>query len=866
MLKTLDLILRKLKLRKPAQSQDLTAIFRLKYEHFKVLLDSNAELSKIISEFEDKLQGSEVFGMAYIRSRSARAIFHALRMLNSFNALSNQRYPALFETFQSINSNIAKELESKRQEADPVDLVLPYSRVTVETMEWVGGKNANLGEIQNRVMLPVPDGFAVTTRAFDFFLSENDMVDQIAMKKMTLDPNDPESLDTVSQEIQHLIISAPVPESLQNAILSAYDEIASRNSQSGPAPALPRISLRSSALGEDSELSFAGQYLSILNVSHEQILKSYAFVIASLFTPRAISYRLLKGIPDDAAAMSVACIRMVDSVASGVIYSRHPFEPGDDSIIISAVWGLGPYAVDGKITPDRYRVSRSPEGQILESYVPEKPVKLISNPEGGLKEVLVGDDDRNRACLSDLQIKTLAAYALRLEDHFGSPQDIEWALDPDGKLLILQSRPLCTGFQSHEQPQQSVALEYPVLLDSGSAASPGVGCGKAFRVRSEQDLMDFPEGSVLVAAQPSPKYMIVMSKARAIVTDFGSVTGHMASLAREFSVPTLLDTKVATSVIPNGMEITVDANSGKVYKGIIPELESQQQGRKPHLIGTPVYETLKRIAALITPLRLIDPKSPDFKPENCKSLHDIMRFAHELSYSEMFRISDVVSENAGFALKLSAPIPLDLYVIDLGGGISTPDPNARKVKHDRIVSVPFRALLNGMLHEDLAVMHPRPIELRGFFSVMGEQMFNPTYSAERFGDRSYAIISDKYLNFSSRVGYHYGVLDSYCGTTLSKNYITFSFRGGAADDVRRNRRARAIALILDSLGMSVEVTGDRVAARLQKLETAILTEKLDAIGRLLQFSRQMDMLMVNEASVGAIATAFLEENYHFRQR
>jgi pyruvate, water dikinase len=239
-----------------------------------------------------------------------------------------------------------------------------------------------------------------------------------------------------------------------------------------------------------------------------------------------------------------------------------------------------------------------------------------------------------------------------------------------------------------------------------------------------------------------------------------------------------------------------------------------------------------------------------------------MRFVHELSYSEMFRISDVVSESEGFAVKLSAPIPLDLYVIDLGGGISEPQANARKVKHDRIVSVPFRALLHGMMHEDLVVLHPRPIELKGFFSVMGEQMFNPASGAERFGDRSYAIISDKYLNFSSRVGYHYGVLDSYCGKTLSKNYITFSFRGGAADDVRRNRRARAIALILESLGMTVDVTGDRVAARLQKLEAEMLTEKLDIIGRLLQFSRQMDMLMINEASVGAIATAFLEERYH----
>jgi len=132
---------------------------------------------------------------------------------------------------------------------------------------------------------------------------------------------------------------------------------------------------------------------------------------------------------------------------------------------------------------------------------------------------------------------------------------------------------------------------------------------------------------------------------------------------------------------------------------------------------------------------------------------------------------------------------------------------------------------------------------------------------ERFGDRSYAIISDKYLNFSSRVGYHYSVLDAYCGATVNKNYITFSFKGGAADDVRRNRRVRAIAIVLMGLDFSVEVKGDRVDARLQKYDSPVIQEKLDQIGRLLIFTRQMDMLMTSEAGVEAVAQKFLRGNY-----
>lgn len=859
MLRRLSSILKRLKGTGPGHSRDtLTEVFRTKYEHFKELLDSNSELSKIISEVEDKLQGDKVFGMAYVRSQSARAIFHALRMIRSFDALSNHRYPVLFDTFAGINSAIKDALQTR---SDPrlVDPVLPYDKITKDMADWVGGKNANLGEIRNRVHLPVPAGFAITTRAFEHFLSENDLVDEIAMKKMALDPAEASSVNAVSEEIQRLIISAPVPQGLQDAMLSAYDNMV-REAPSAPM----RISMRSSAIGEDSELSFAGQYLSVLNVAREDIPKTYRIIIASLFTPRAVSYRLMKGIPHEQAAMSVACIRMIDSVVSGVMYSRHPFDPQDESIIISAVWGLGPYAVDGTITPDKYRVGRNLV--ILEKEIARKPVQLVSDPEGGLREEPVELEKQEAACLPDARIKNLAEYALRLEKHYGVPQDIEWALDGDGNLYILQSRRLGTSNPSSEQMPESVPAfldsgEHPVLIDTGAVAFPGIGCGKAFQPHSEDDLAACPEGAILVASQPSPKYMVVMPKVKAIVTDFGSITGHMASLCREFSIPTLLDTKRATSVIPEGMEITVDVFSKRIYRGIVPELLALQKSRLPYMKGTPVYETLKSIAAYITPLRLLAPKSPEFAPQNCRSLHDLMRFMHELSYSEMFRISDFVSEHPGFAVKLSAPIPLDLYVIDLGGGIAEGEEHSRRVQHDRIVSVPFRALLDGMLHKDLVVQNPRPVELRGFLSVMSEQMLSPT-GAERFGDRSYAIISDKYLNFSSRVGYHYGVLDSYCGKTLSKNYIVFSFKGGAADDVRKNRRARAIALVLESLGMSVEVVGDRVDARIQKLDAPLIAEKLEVIGRLLQFTRQMDMLMTTEETVGAIAKAFLQENYH----
>jgi pyruvate,water dikinase len=400
-----------------------------------------------------------------------------------------------------------------------------------------------------------------------------------------------------------------------------------------------------------------------------------------------------------------------------------------------------------------------------------------------------------------------------------------------------------------------------VLVEGGAVACAGVGCGPAYHINTIEDLKDFPDGGVLVAKKSSPKFVIVMGRAKGIVADHGSVSGHMAALTREFDVPTILGVEGASEAIPPGEEITVDAYSGRVYLGRVQELLKLQQPRQTHMQGTPVHQTLRKIADLIIPLTLLDPQAPTFIPENCQSLHDITRFVHEHSYLVMFQVSDLISYEKGGAVKLSAPIPFDLYIVDLGEGLTGRPPRSRVVTPENISSVPFQALLRGMLDENLQGMEPRPIHVSGLLAVMREQMLAP--AGDRFGDRSYAVISAKYLNFSSRVGYHYSNLDSYCGNNLNNNYITFSFKGGAADDVRRNRRVRAIAKVLELEDFIVDVKGDQVRARLRKYERPIIAEKLEMIGRLLLFTRQMDMLMNSEYSVEAVVRNFRAGNYRY---
>lgn len=849
-----------LKRNKGPSRDELMRSFKEKYDNFKLLLESNTELLKIISDIEQKLRGKSGFGLPYIEAQTMRAFFHCGRMIQCIEKMSGRPYSHLKETLAHIQQAIKGEAPAAARSYCS-EYTLPYSNIGRESAETVGEKNANLAEVSNRVGLRVPRGFAITTAGFERFMGFNRLTDVFLRLKAKADVIETQTILQVSEQAQMLIAESEVPEDLADAIRSAYERMLAKT----PAADRPlHVALRSSAIGEDSVLSFAGQYLSVLNVRIERLLEEYKNILASLFTPRAIAYRLHMGIPLPDAAMAVACLEMVRSKASGVMYTRNPINPLENRIIINAVWGLGPYAVDGIVPPDSYIFAKDPELVLASTRIQEKSARLIALADGSLAKEDLPPEISRTACLSEEKAQALARMGLALETHFGAPQDIEWAMDENEEFVILQTRPLRleTREAAERAATSSPAPGAELLIENAEVACTGSGCGPAVVVRSESDLVDFPDGAVLVAVHPSPQYVMVMSKAQAIITDFGSLVSHMASLAREYMVPTLMNTRSATALIPPGSEVTVDAYTGRVYRGRVPELLEAGPAAGGFMIKGPAYMALRRRADLIVPLHLTDPKSPDFSEQNCRTIHDIMRFIHEKSYAIVFQLGDLVTDRASISARLQAPLPIDLYVIDILGGLSVDGTHVSSVKPEHVVSVPFKALLQGMLREDLGGRQPRPVNLSGFFSVMSEQMLSPGGAGnERFGDRSYAIISDKYLNFSSRVGYHYSVLDCYCGKTAAKNYIHFQFKGGAADEQRRGRRARMIQKALASLGFLVETTGDRVSARIAKQDETYIQEKLDLLGRLLIFTRQMDMMMHTEGHVDQLTECFLSGNY-----
>jgi len=263
---------------------------------------------------------------------------------------------------------------------------------------------------------------------------------------------------------------------------------------------------------------------------------------------------------------------MIDAKAGGVMYTRDPNNPERDVVIINAVWGLGKSVVEGSSVPDSYIVS-SKTHAVLEKTVAQQQSMLICDPEGDIREFIVPDEMKGKQCLTDEQIILLANYSSVLEDHYGKPQDIEWAIDRNNQIYILQSRPLRVLAVEGPELRTPRQIEgYDILLDKGVIACKGVGFGKAFILRDEEELKDFPEGAVLVARHTSTTFVTIMNMASAIITDVGGATGHMASLSREYQIPTILDAEIATSVIKDGEEITVDAINCNIYKGKVNEL------------------------------------------------------------------------------------------------------------------------------------------------------------------------------------------------------------------------------------------------------------------------------------------------------
>jgi pyruvate,water dikinase len=439
-------------------------------------------------------------------------------------------------------------------------LTRSIAELSHDDIPYAGGKGANLGELM-AAGLPVPDGFVVGAPTYAAFLERTGLREVMAERLRELDVDDTAALERVGADVRALIETQAIPDDIRDAIARAYAALASDAGR-------PAVAVRSSATAEDTaSASFAGMNETFLNVRGDSgIVDSVRRCWASLFGARTIFYRAKRGL--DQAGMDIAVVvqRQLASTRAGVMFTVDPSSNREDRLVIEGSFGLGEAVVSGSVSPDRYVVDKGTL-RILAREVRHKELVVEGAPEAGGTIVRKASEGEAAApTLSDGEVHELAELGRRIEEHYGAPQDTEWAYDPDGRAWILQSRPVTTSGSAAAEPDTSSTQEQRVLL-RGLGAAPGWASGRARVVGSLSEAGELSGSDVLVAHMTTPDWVPLMRRVAAIVTDSGGMTCHAAIVSRELGIPCLVGTGSATDTLRDGELVTVDAGKGVVVEG-----------------------------------------------------------------------------------------------------------------------------------------------------------------------------------------------------------------------------------------------------------------------------------------------------------
>ena len=448
------------------------------------------------------------------------------------------------------------------------DSVVWLEEVGKEDIAIVGGKGASLGEML-RAELPVPTGFAVTAQAFRRFIDETGINDEL-FGSLEVDVDNADILRNAEKKAKKILMDAKMPQDIDNSIRSKYREMCKKEGEE------VFVAVRSSATAEDlPDASFAGQQDTFLNMKGEQnVIDAVKKCWASLYGARAIYYRVKQGFDHHKVNLCAVVQMMVDAEKAGVMFSSHP-STGEPLTIIEGAWGLGETVVSGSVSPDYYMVDRNSK-TIKERRVATKNIMHTKDPKTGKTiDLPVPQDKKNAKVLDDDEILKLVEFGELLEDLYGIPQDIEWAIK-NKEIFILQSRPITTI--KKKEPKGKAAT---TAILEGLGASPGIAYGEAKFVSDASQLGKVKDGDILVAVMTTPDMVPAMKRAAAIVTDEGGLTCHAAIVSRELGCPAVVGTRKATEVLTDGMKITVDGEKGLVFEGkkeiAVPEATQKEK-------------------------------------------------------------------------------------------------------------------------------------------------------------------------------------------------------------------------------------------------------------------------------------------------
>ncbi|MDH7593825.1 MAG: phosphoenolpyruvate synthase [Methanomicrobiales archaeon] len=468
-------------------------------------------------------------------------------------------------------------MELRREKAPDI---LWLEEITKEDISLVGGKGASLGEMAS-IGLPVPKAFVVTAQAFRRFLRAAGIEEKLFSKLEKIDVDDTSALEEIATMSKKTVMAAKMPKDLADAIKAAYEELGGDKV----------VAVRSSATAEDlPTASFAGQQETYLNIrGKKDLLEAVHRCWASLYGARAIYYRAKQGFDDRHVNIAVVVQEMIEAEKAGVLFTSHPVT-GEPISIIEGSWGLGEAIVSGSVSPDKYVYDRH-SGRVVDRLIATKKIAIVPDGMKGTKTVELDPERQRSPVLTDEEVKKLAHYGQIAEEHYESPQDVEWAI-AKGEIYILQSRPITT---IKGTPETKKEVSEGKILVQGQGASPGVGSGRVVLVRDVKDTAAVREGDILVTKMTNPDMVPAMRKVAAIVTDEGGMTCHAAIVSRELGTPAVVGTKNATSILKNGQQVTVDGEKGVVYDGIVAQAAKKESPPLQSVIPVAITATLVKV-------------------------------------------------------------------------------------------------------------------------------------------------------------------------------------------------------------------------------------------------------------------------------
>lgn len=805
--------------------------FRLMYETLRSFLDRNNRTLRVLSDLEadlDHLHPSS----EQIRGEVCAILEESLLMAQECNRLAGDRYDELYPVIFRIMAEVGNLFEEARAEGRG-PLLVSLDDPNAQDPERVGGKAAAVAKVRRILGEAVPPGFVLTTEAYRRVLEHNRLQDRIRLLlkdlKVTVDRA---WFQAACATIREWIRKGTIPEDVDAAI----QEAAAPLRDAAPAG----WAVRSSAIFEDGPHSFAGLFESELHVAPEGFHAAVLGVMAGRFLDRAVLYRLHRGIPEKDTPMAVLFMPMVEPAASGVIFTRDPADPEAETMLVSAVEGLGDRVVRGMVKADTFRLTRSPAPEIVEAI-----------PASGE----AGGGGFRPAYVSEETLRRVGEAAWRVREALGYDVDMEWAVEREGPIRFLQARRVV--FHGRVERRRGGTRRELALVEGGITIFPGRAEGYVYRLAPGSDFAAVPPGSVVVVDQPGPELTPLLPRAAALLAAEGNPMGHLSTLAREFAVPSIFQLGRGVDRLEAGRMVSVDATVRAVYDGSrwpgIHErvLARIRGGGRPPRSG-PLHD---RILAL----NLTDPDAPGFEASKCRSLHDVLRFMHEMSVRAMFTFGD--RERRGAARRsrrLETALPVRLFVIGLDAAAV---PDKKRVAPEEVESIPFRAFWRGFADPRLPWPDRWRREMMGLSREFRETVLGGFKGPRRASDANYVMAAADYMNLNARFAYHYSMVDAVVGPGAENNHVYFSFRGGGGSDAHRALRARFLDRVLRRSRFEVDRRGDEVIAWLRRYPRETCEEMLERLGRLLVCSRELDATLRNEPAVRMYADYFLNEKY-----